>query len=430
MATPIAMPKLGLTMSEGKVLDWPIAIGGAVEKGQVVLLIESEKAEVEVEAIAAGVLRHTYVEPDPDALLPCGSLLAAITDTMDEPFDADVFYQAHHHPEVVEAAAPRTPDPGPSAAVATPTAKPGRLAIAPAARAAAKRLGIDPAAILGTGPGGRITKQDVEAHAERRKSLVEVAPGVALEVPRQGEGREVVLLPGFGTDLSAFARQVPVLAERFAVVGVNPRGVGLSDAPEADRYDVATAAADAAAVAGESVHVVGASLGAAVALEWVLRKPEQVRSLTLITPFVRATPRLLAVLDLWCAAAESAGPSLVAKAILPWLFGEDTLGDPRARGRVEQGLADIAGRVSAPALRRWAAGLAAWSDTRGDEIGSITAPALIVAGGHDLLTPGAEALSQALPRAKCVVVSNAGHAVALEAADTVNEALLGHLAGV
>jgi pyruvate dehydrogenase E2 component (dihydrolipoamide acetyltransferase) len=424
------MPKLGLTMSEGKVLGWPIAIGAAVEKGQTVLVIESEKAEVEVEATASGVLRHTYVEPDPDALLPCGSLLGAITETLDDPFDADAFYKEHHRPEEVQPVAVSAPRAAPVSQGATAPGKTGRIAIAPAARALAKRLGLDLEGIPGTGPSGRITKEDVDAYAERRKALVEVAPGVSLEVPRQGEGRAVVLLPGFGTDVSVFARQVPVLAERFSVIGVNPRGVGLSDAPAAERYDVATAAVDAASLASEPVHVIGASLGAAVAMEWALKSPEKVRSLTLVTPFVEATPRLLAVLDLWCAAAESGGPALVAKAILPWLFGDETLGDPRARERVERGLAEIAGRVTPIALRRWAAGLAAWSDTRSDDLASIVAPTLIVAGGRDLLTPGAEALSQALPRAKCVVVSSAGHAVALEAADAVNEALLNHLTGV
>ena len=56
------MPKLGMTMEEGIVIDWPLAVGGAVEKGDIVLVIESEKAEVEIEAPASGVLRHVYIE--------------------------------------------------------------------------------------------------------------------------------------------------------------------------------------------------------------------------------------------------------------------------------------------------------------------------------------------------------------------------------
>ena len=56
------MPKLGLTMQEGTVIEWPIAIGVRVEKGEVVLIIESEKAEIEIEATESGVFRHVYGE--------------------------------------------------------------------------------------------------------------------------------------------------------------------------------------------------------------------------------------------------------------------------------------------------------------------------------------------------------------------------------
>ena len=64
------------------------AIGDAVEKGDVVLVFESEKTESEVEALSSGFFRHVYVEAD--ETVPCGTLLAAITDTADEPFD-DLF---------------------------------------------------------------------------------------------------------------------------------------------------------------------------------------------------------------------------------------------------------------------------------------------------------------------------------------------------
>jgi pyruvate dehydrogenase E2 component (dihydrolipoamide acetyltransferase) len=74
MATPIGMPKLGMTMKEGKVVAWPVAVGGRVEKGAPVVVIESEKAEVEIEAAASGVLRHVYVEAGDT--VPCGTLSA------------------------------------------------------------------------------------------------------------------------------------------------------------------------------------------------------------------------------------------------------------------------------------------------------------------------------------------------------------------
>jgi len=119
-----------------------------------------------------------------------------------------------------------------------------------------------------------VTRADVDAWAAAREALVPVAAGVSLEVRAQGEGDPVLLLPGFGADISVFARQVPELALTHRVLGVNPRGVGLSDAPEQERYDVAQAASDAAAVSEAPAHVVGASLGAAVAIELALAHPE------------------------------------------------------------------------------------------------------------------------------------------------------------
>jgi pimeloyl-ACP methyl ester carboxylesterase len=136
-----------------------------------------------------------------------------------------------------------------------------------------------------------------------------MAPGVALEVPATGRGEPVVLLPGFGTDVAAFARQVPALESSFRVLGVNPRGVAGSDAPPADSYDVAQMAEDAACAFDGRAHIIGASLGAAVALELALAHPGRVRSLVLVTPFVAAPPRLIAVLDSWCRLAAEASPS-------------------------------------------------------------------------------------------------------------------------
>jgi len=102
VATPIAMPKLGMSMQEGRVVAWPLPLGARVERGQTVVVIESEKAEVEIEATASGLLRHLYVAVD--ETVPCGTLLGAITETASEPFDAEAFRAAHDRP--IAAAAP------------------------------------------------------------------------------------------------------------------------------------------------------------------------------------------------------------------------------------------------------------------------------------------------------------------------------------
>jgi len=425
MATAISMPKLGMTMEEGTVLHWPLSVGDPVSKGDVVLVIESEKNEADVEAASSGFLRHVYV--DVGGTVPCGTLLGAITDTVDGPFDEGAFHAAENRPEAqaggrleVRSAASDAPA---DAKRSARTDKP----VAPAARAAARKLGVDPQAVPGTGPGGRVTKQDVEAFAAAREALVPVADGVALEVLEAGAGDPVVLLPGLGTDVSAFARQTPVLTERFRVLGVNPRGVGLSDAPPTDAYEVAQMAADAAATWEGAAHVVGASLGAAAALELALDHPERVKSLTLITPFVEVGPRLAAVGQAWSLLAAETSPETLATALLPWFFSAGFLADEAARARTVRGLARTVSRVPAATLDRMYAGMLHWSGTRAADLASLSVPTLVVAAGEDLLTPGAEAVADAIPGARILVVPAAGHAVALEAPDAVNEALSDHL---
>jgi 3-oxoadipate enol-lactonase len=425
MPTAISMPKLGMTMEEGTVIEWPLATGKPVAKGDIVLIIESEKAQVEIESPATGVFRHVYI--DEGETVPCGTLLGAITETADEPFDVEAFRAAEDHPEnkggesLQVAAAPTSKQ---EAASAVGVAE---KPVVPAARAAARKLGIDPQDVPGTGPKGRVTKQDVEAYAKAREALVPVAEGVSLEVLVAGAGDAVVLLPGLGTDASAFARQTPVLAERFQVYGVNPRGVGLSDSPVSENYDVAQMAADATAAFEGPAHIIGASLGAATALELALNHPERVKTLTLITPFIEVSARLRAVGDGWRRLAAEVGPETLAAALLPWFFSTSFLADDAARARTLRGLAQTVARVPAVTLERMTGGMQSWSNTRGGDLSRISMPTLVISAGEDLLTPDSSAIAEAIPNARSLVVEGAGHAVALEAPDVVNEAITAHL---
>jgi pyruvate dehydrogenase E2 component (dihydrolipoamide acetyltransferase) len=424
---PIAMPRLGMTMEEGTVVEWPVPVGAPVEKGETVLIIETEKAESEIEATTSGVFRHAFVEPG--ETVPCGTLLGVLTEAGDEPFDADTFAAAYVPPPGMEPeeAAPASGPASPRSERPAIAPTGGRKPVAPAARALAKKLELDIDLVSGTGPNGRVTVQDVESFAAARERLVTVEEGVGLEVLRDGTGDPVVLLPGFGTDVSSFALQIPALAGAFEVIGVNPRGVGSSDAPVGDAYEVARAADDVAAVLAGEAHVVGASLGAATAIELALRHPDRVRSLTLITPFIEATPRLLAFADSWARVAAESSPATVAAFLAPWLFGDGLLADDVARGRTLRGLAQSVRRIPATTLSRAAAGMAAWSGTRSSDLAGIDVPTLVLVAGADLLTPDGEAVAAAIPKAACEVIAGCGHALAIEGAEDVNRLLLAHL---
>jgi pimeloyl-ACP methyl ester carboxylesterase len=174
--------------------------------------------------------------------------------------------------------------------------------------------------------------------------------------------------------------------------------------------------------------VVGASLGAAVALELALTAPERVRSLTLITPFVVADARLRAVCDAWRQLAAEVAPESVARMLLPWFFSAIFLEDEMRRRRVLRGLATTVAKVPAASLARSSAGLHAWSGSRVDELSRVKVPTLVVVAGADLITPNAAAIAEGIRGARCCVVSEAGHAVAIEAPGAVTEAITAHLA--
>jgi pimeloyl-ACP methyl ester carboxylesterase len=355
-------------------------------------------------------------------------LLAVVTETDDEPFDAAAF-RAAHGPAVqstpATAGAPKTDTAarGPFAARDT-----GEAPATPAARRLAKERGIDLSRLAGSGPGGRITREDVEALADRLAARFEVAPGVSLDVVASGRGHPVLLIPGFGTDASAFAPQIPQLAEQYRVFAMNPRGLGFSDAPESERYDIATAAADAAKIIGEApAHVVGASLGAATAIELALQRPELVRSLTLITPLVATSGRLEAVMEAWCALAAAGDRDVLARFLAPWMFSERTLKDRDKRERIVRALGQTVSAVRAEVLMRWAAGAAAWSGSRAGDLARIAAPTLVLAAGADLLTPDAAAIAGAIPRAKLITIEGAGHAIAIEEPAAATREVLEHL---
>ena len=129
----------------------------------------------------------------------------------------------------------------------------------------------------------------------------------------------------------------------------------------------------------------------------------------------------------WARLASEASKATLAATLLPWFFSPGFLADAAAASRTLRGLAQTVARVPATTLSRMTAGIEAWSGSRSDALREIRAPTLVIAAAGDLLTPDAAALAEAIPDARCVVVPDAGHAVALEAPQAVNDALLAHL---
>ena len=196
MATRIDMPQLGLTMETGTILQWLKAVGDTVEKGQPVVLIQTDKVEYEVESPAAGTLLKVVAQEG--AELPVGSLMAVIGAAGEDVSSLLVAApaaaasgqsqepQAESRDGGAASREPRAATPG------IPARVPGeRVKISPVAKKLAQEHGIDVATLIGTGPEGRIVREDVEraiaaASREPRAASPEKAGVTPESIPLTG----------------------------------------------------------------------------------------------------------------------------------------------------------------------------------------------------------------------------------------------------
>jgi pyruvate dehydrogenase E2 component (dihydrolipoamide acetyltransferase) len=191
MPVEIVMPKLGLTMTEGLIVEWRKKEGDPVKKGDILFVLETEKVTYEVEAPEDGALGKILVKEQ--ETVPVGAVVA----TLLKPGESAVEVTAS--PAAAPKAEAASPAPAAAASAAAPVgAAPacGRVKATPLAKKVAKELGIDLSAVAGTGPGGRILREDVEkAKAAGIQAPVAAAPAPAAaaqaapSAPTAAEGR-------------------------------------------------------------------------------------------------------------------------------------------------------------------------------------------------------------------------------------------------
>lgn len=216
--TKVVMPKLSEAMETGKLLRWLKQEGEPVAGGDIIAEIETDKADIELEAFGSGVLRKVLVAPG--ASVPVGQLIAIIADPGE-----DISAVLAEAPGVAapvgaapaEAARAETAAAAPAAAAAGAGAEaaeaaeplPGtRLRASPLARKLAAQTGVDLGQVRGTGPGGRIVQRDVEAYLAARGAAV---PAAAPAAPGAVPAPSVVTLP------EGEFEEVPLSAIRAAI---------------------------------------------------------------------------------------------------------------------------------------------------------------------------------------------------------------------
>jgi pyruvate dehydrogenase E2 component (dihydrolipoamide acetyltransferase) len=191
--TKVVMPKLSEAMESGKIIKWLKKEGDRVQGGDILAEVETDKADVEMEAFGAGVLRKILAQAGEKA--PVGTLIGVIAEPSDDisallagaPPAADAAgagaassARKDTRPEAAPTAAAAPPAPAPPRPAVVPApaavtaaggiampASPGRVKASPLAKKIAAQSGVDLRLLEGTGPGGRIIRRDVEQASAR-----------------------------------------------------------------------------------------------------------------------------------------------------------------------------------------------------------------------------------------------------------------------
>ncbi len=184
------MPALSSTMTEGKIVEWLKQPGDKVARGESVLVVESDKADMDVESFQDGYLAAVLMPAGSTA--PVGETIGLIVETEAEIADAQA--KVPSAPAAAPASAPApvptpaavqtpapTPAPAPVAAPApsAPVVNDGRIVASPRAKKLASQIGVDLATVRGSGPHGRIQAEDVEQASGQPISVPRVAEGTA-----------------------------------------------------------------------------------------------------------------------------------------------------------------------------------------------------------------------------------------------------------
>jgi pyruvate dehydrogenase E2 component (dihydrolipoamide acetyltransferase) len=364
--TPIVMPKWGLSMKEGKVVSWLVEEGAQIEVGTPILDVETDKIANEVEAADPGLLRRKVAQEG--ETLPVKALLGVMADASVSDAEIDAFVSAYVVPaaeEEDEAAAP-----------AYQFTEVEGIRVRYARRGAAQGVPV----LFLHGFGG-----DLDNWLFNLDAVAEVAPVLALDLP--GHGQSDARLPG--DTLAALAAFVV----RFL-----------------DRLDVTQA------------HLVGHSMGGAIAARLALDHPQRVVSVALVNSAGLGDEINAGYLEGFVAAPSRRELKPVVEQLFadPDLVTRQMLDDLLKYKRLD-GVSDV--------LQALAAGLFAGGsqvDKPARELQRTGKPVLVVWGREDRIIPAAHA-ANAPAGSRVEVLPDAGHMVMMEKANEVNSLLKRHV---
>lgn len=190
------MPSLGADMESGVLVEWRVKVGDAVERGDVVAVVETDKGAIDVEIFESGIIEQLRVAPD--TRVPVGTVLATLRgDARPEASPAAATVTSTPAPPPAEAAAH-----GPAVSHGSAPGSSTRIAASPRARRLAVERGVSLEGIVGTGPRGAITAEDVERAAG--------SPAASRAVPAgAGSGAVAGMRAAIAAAMSRSKREIP-----------------------------------------------------------------------------------------------------------------------------------------------------------------------------------------------------------------------------
>ena len=222
MATEIKIPRVGMAVADATIIEWQFKEGERVEERQIVVVIETEKVRTDVESPASGFL-HIMMNENETAT--AGQVIGMLAETKEELAKIQKETPARKPVEAAKTAelvAAEMPKAAPAREAALAAGEEGRLRISPVARKLAEEHAIDIAQVTGTGPGGRIVREDIEKAIATKK----VAPAPAVAKPatapaagaRERKTKQTIPLTGMrGTIAERMHRSLAISAQLTAM---------------------------------------------------------------------------------------------------------------------------------------------------------------------------------------------------------------------
>ncbi|MCA9776080.1 MAG: alpha/beta fold hydrolase [Candidatus Eremiobacteraeota bacterium] len=242
----------------------------------------------------------------------------------------------------------------------------------------------------------------------------------------QGQGSPVLMIAGVASDTISWQLQVSALRDQFKMVLFDNQGVGRSPVPD-HPITIEQMAWDAVRVLDrhqvEKAHIVGHSMGTAIAQTLARLHPDRVEKMVLAAPFPRLDARARLAVESWVMGLrEKTSQELFGRALFPWLFTEQFLAQDGVFELCLDGFKSHPYPLTASGLQRQWEALEGFNST--GWLSRVGAPTLLLAGSQDILTPASQAhtMSQLMPNAE-VKLLDAGHSALVECADEFNQAV-------